>query len=396
MRVLELGHFIAAPFAARLLGDLGADIIKIEPPGGDPVRDWGEQVDGRSVWWSMHGRNKRTVTLNLKDERARKIVLRLVSTCDAVIENFRPGHLAKMGLGDVDLRVVNPGLVIAHISGFGQEGPYSDRAAFGVIAEAMGGLRYLCNHPPGTSDLPPVRVGVSIGDSIAGLYAAFGVMAALWQRDRAGGDGAPRTLDVALSDSVLSMMEGLLPEYGALGRVRQPVGSSIPTAAPSNVYPTSDGKWIIIAANSAPLFARLCGVIGQPGLAREPRYQTNRGRVQNAAELDSEIAAWTRTRTAEFAEQQLNESDIPNTRVFTAADCAADIQYRHRGMVREVPDQNFGSVLQAGVVPHIPENPGHVRWAGPSIGAHNEDILAGMLGINAEDMDVLRNDGVIE
>ena len=250
LRVLEIGHFVAAPFCTRLLADLGADVIKIEPPAGDPVRQWGKQVNGVAPWWSLHARNKRCITLNLKNKKAIDIVLRLVAECDALVENFRPGQLAKMGLGHEVLRQARPDLVIAHISGFGQDGPYRDRAAFGVIGEAIGGLRCLCNHPPGMTDLPPVRVGISIGDSLAGLYAAFGIAAACWQRDRPNGDRRGRTLDVALTDSVLSMMEGMLPEYGVFGSIRQPQGSRIATAAPSSAYPCSDGKWVLIAGNS--------------------------------------------------------------------------------------------------------------------------------------------------
>src|SRR3954468_2333426 len=284
LRVLEIGHFVAAPFCTRLLADLGADVIKVEPPSGDPVRQWGKQVNGAAPWWSLHARNKRCITLNLKHKKAIEIVLRLVAGCDALVENFRPGQLARMGLGQDVLLKARPDLVIAHISGFGQEGPYRDRAAFGVIREALGGRRHFCNPPPGMTDLPPVRVGISIGDSLAGLYAAFGIMATLWQRDRVGGDRRGRSLDVPLTDAVLSMMEGMLPEYGALGAVRQPVGSRIPTAAPSNAYPTEDGKWILIAANSDPLFARLVSLMGQPDLARDPRFVGNRARVQNVDE----------------------------------------------------------------------------------------------------------------
>jgi crotonobetainyl-CoA:carnitine CoA-transferase CaiB-like acyl-CoA transferase len=396
LRVLEIGHFVAAPFCTRLLGDLGADIIKIEPPNGDPVRQWGKQLDGNALWWSAHARNKRCITLNLKHPKAAGIVLRLVESCDALVENFRPGQLAKLGLDKEALHKARPDLVIAHISGFGQQGPYRDRAAFGVIGEAIGGLRHLTDHPPGTTDLPPVRVGISIGDSLAGLYAAFGIMATLWQRDRRGGDGRARTMDIALTDAVLSMMEGMLPEYGALGLVRQPTGSRIPTAAPSNAYPTSDGKWILIAANSEPLFAKLVALMGQPELARDPRFTGNLARLRNVDELDRLIASWTQQATAAEVDRCLSKADIPCTQVYTAAECAADPQFRHRGMVREVEDPLFGrAVLHPGVVPHMPDDPGAVRWAGPAIGAHNEEVLRDLLGMAPAEIEALRQEGVI-
>jgi formyl-CoA transferase len=395
LRVLELGHFVAAPFCTRLLADLGADVIKVEPPGvGDPVRQWGAQKNGQSVWWSMHGRNKRSVTLNLKNKQAIALVLRLVEHCEVLVENYRPGQLAKFGLTEAALKQARPDLVVAHISGFGQDGPYRDRAAFGVIGEAMGGLRYLTNHPPGETDLPPARVGVSIGDSIAGLYAAFGIMAALWRKDRSG-DGKGRTLDVALTDSILSMMEGMLPEYGALGTVRQPTGSRIATAAPSNAYPSSDGGWILIAGNSDPLFAKLAALIGRPELAQDPRFMGNRNRVQNVHELDRLIAEWTRTKPAEELDRLLSEADIPSTLVFTAKEIAADPQYRQRGMVQEVDDPHIGSVLHAGVVPVVPQSPGGIRWPGPPVGAHTEEVMSELLGMSKTEVDALRQQGTV-
>jgi crotonobetainyl-CoA:carnitine CoA-transferase CaiB-like acyl-CoA transferase len=297
LRVLEIGHFVAAPFCTRLLADLGAEVIKVEPPAGDPVRQWGKQVNGSAPWWSLHARNKQCITLNLKHPQAASLVLRLVAKCDALVENFRPGQLDKLGLSEATLKNARPDLVIARISGYGQDGPYRDRPAFGVIGEAIGGLRYLTDHPPGTRDLPPVRVGISIGDSIAGLYAAFGIAAALWQRDRNGGDKRGRSIDVALTESVLSMMEGLLPEYSVLDAVRQPTGSRIPTAAPSNAYPTADDKWILIAGNSDPIFTRLAKLIGRPEIASDPRFIGNRARVQNVEQLDAMIAAWTKRLT---------------------------------------------------------------------------------------------------
>jgi crotonobetainyl-CoA:carnitine CoA-transferase CaiB-like acyl-CoA transferase len=396
LRVLELGHFVAAPFCTRLLGDLGADVIKVEPPTGDPVRQWGAQLEGNSAWWSLHGRNKRCITLNLKHPKAIQIVLRLAAGCDALVENFRPGQLAKLGLGDDVLRGARSDLVVAHISGFGQDGLYRDRAAFGVIGEAIGGLRHLTNHPPGSTDLPPVRVGISIGDSLAGLYAAFGIMAALWQRDRPGGDRRTRSLDVALTEAVLSMMEGMLPEYGALGAVRQPTGSRIPTAAPSNAYPTADGKWILIAANSDPLFAKLAALVGQPELARDPRFTGNRARVRNVEDLDQVISAWTNRFSAAEVDRLLTEADIPCTQVYTAAEIAADPQFRERGMVREVEDPLLGArLLHTGIVPHLPEDPGTIRWPGPAIGAHTDEVMREILGLGPAEVQALRQEGVV-
>jgi len=395
LRILEIGHFVAAPFCTRLLADLGAEVIKIEPPGGDPVRQWGKQINGQSLWWSLHGRNKRSMTLNLKHPKAAAIVLRLVASCDALVENFRPGQLEKLGLGEQALKAARPDLVVAHISGFGQDGPYRDRAAFGVIGEAIGGLRYLSDHPPGTSALPPVRVGISIGDSVAGVFAAFGIMAALWKRDRLGGDRHGRSLDVALTDSILSLMEGMLPEYSALGVIREPTGSRIPTAAPSNAYPTKDGKWILIAANSEPLFGRLARLMERPELIDDPRFKGNQARVAHVKELDAVIAAWTRRFAAAEADAILSKADIPCTLVYTAAECAADPQFRHRGMVREVEDPLFGSILHAGVVPHVPENPGQVRWPGPPVGAHTEAVLSELLGLRPQEIESLRAEGVV-
>lgn len=396
LRVLEIGHYVAAPFCTRLLGDLGADVIKVEPRGGDPVRQWGESIEGNSLWWSMHGRNKRSITLDLKSAQAREIILKLVAKCDVLVENYRPGQLAKLGLGPDVLRAAKPDLIIAHVSGYGQTGPGRDRAAFGVIGEAIGGLRHLTNVPPGQGDQPPVRVGVSIGDSIAGLYAAFGVMTALWQRDRIGGDGMGRSVDVALTESVLSMMEGMLPEFGALGKIKQPSGGGIATAAPTNAYPTRDGSWVLIAANSEPLFAKFARLIGRPELVGAPEYDGNRARVQNVAALDAIITKWTRQYDANELIALLEEADIPNSKAYTAADCANDPQYLARGMVREVVDPHFERpVLHAGIVPHMPESPGAVRWTGPDIGQHNDEVMHELLGMAPQDVARLRNEGVM-
>ena len=391
-RILELGHYVAAPFATRLLGDLGAEVIKVEPPGGDPVRQWGARFRGSAPWWSVHARNKRCISLDLKKPEARAVVLDLVRHCDALVENFRPGQLARMGLGEAELRGARPDLVIARISGYGQDGPGRDRAAFGVIGEAVGGLRHLTNHPPGTSDLPPVRVGVSIGDSVAGIYGALGVVAALLRRSRTGKGG---DVDVALSESVFSLLEGALPEYGTLGTVRQPTGGGIATAAPTNAYRSRDGVWMLIAANSDPLFRRLAATMGQPALADDPDYAGNQARCANASALDRVIGAWSATLDASALEEALGEADIPHTRAYTVADIAADEQFLARSMVQEVADPLLGPVLHPGVVPRMDGVDFAPRSTGPAVGADNEAVLRDLLGYDGDRIGRLAAEGVL-
>lgn len=395
LRVLELGHFVAAPFCTRLLGDLGADIIKVEPLGGDPVRDWGAQLDGQSLWWSVHGRNKKSIALDLKHEDGRRVVLDLVEHCDAVVENFRPGGLERIGLGPKVLRERNKDLIIAHISGYGQTGPDRDQAAFGVIGEAIGGIRYLTNHPPDTTDMPSVRVGVSLGDSLAGLYAAFGVVAALWHKERYGANRRYQTLDVALTESVLSLMEGMLPEYGKLNKIKQPTGGAIATAAPSNAYPTKDQDWVLIAANSEPLFARLAVLMEREDLLSDPRFHNNSSRVRHTTELDEAICAWSiKSDTANLLER-LKTANIPSSKVYTAADIAEDPQYRSRGMVREVDDPLLGKVLHPGIVPRFGDDPGVIARTGPSIGGDSQAITHDLLGYSEEQIAQLYKKGVM-
>src|ERR1700741_2383598 len=299
LKILEIGHYIAAPFCTRILADLGAEVIKLEPPGGDPFRGWGATKDGHSVWFSVHGRNKLSIELDLKQDR--DTLLKLAARADVLVENMRAGQLERLKIGPDELHAVNPRLVIARISGYGQDGPYRDKPAFGAIGEAMGGIRHLTGHPSGSSDLPPPRCGISISDDLAGLYAAIGLLSALWQRDVAGNEEG-RVIDVNLVDSVFSLMEGMLPEYAMDGRVRQPVGAAIETAAPTNTYPCADGKWLCIAGNSDLIFARLMAAIGRHELATDPAYATNGLRCQNRAPLDGAIAAWTRTKPAKEAE----------------------------------------------------------------------------------------------
>lgn len=396
LRVLELGHFIAAPFCTRILGDLGAEIIKVESPGaGDPVRTWGKMVDGKSLWWSVHGRNKKSVTLNMKDPKGLGIARLLIAHCDAVVENFRPGQLARWGLGDEVIASINPDCVVVHVSGYGQTGPDRDRAAFGVIGEAIGGLRHLTGFPDGVTTLPPARTGVSLGDMVAGLYAAIGLLSAIHAR-QARGDAPALTVDVALTESVFSLLEGCLPEYGKLGEIRQPTGATLPTNAPSNAYPTKDGLWIIIAANSDALFDRLMTLIDRPDVAGDPRFEDNPGRVAHADKLDEVIAFWTRNRDADAAARLLADADIPSTLIYTIEDCANDAQFRHRGMIQPVVDPNFGEVLHPGIVPRFSgAQAGGVSWPGPDVGAHTDQVLNELLGLQQNDIEALRAERII-
>ncbi|HET8997715.1 MAG TPA: CoA transferase [Acetobacteraceae bacterium] len=384
LKVLEIGHYIAGPFCTRILADLGAEVIKIEPPGGDPFRGWGSAVNGHSVWFSIHGRNKLSVTLDLK--RQRDAALRLAARADVLVENLRAGQLERLALGPAELHAVNPRLVIARISGYGQDGPYREKPAFGAIGEAMGGLRHLTGYPPGTTDLPPPRCGISISDDLAGMYAAIGLLSALWQRDAQGdgrqGTGRGRIIDVNLVDSVFSLMEGMLPEYAMDGRIRQPVGAAIPTAAPTNTYPCADGKWLCIAGNSDLIFARLMQAIGRPELAAEPAYQTNAGRCAQREALDAAISAWTRTLPAQQAEAVLDAAEVPCSRLFDIADCAADPHFRARAAVQDVDDPLIGRTLHPGPAIRLngdaPE--AVVAWPGPAAGAHTRYVLEELLG----------------
>jgi len=375
LRIIELGHYIAAPFATRLLADLGAEVIKVEPPEGDPVRGWGSQVEGNAVWFSVHGRNKLSVTCDLKSAEGKARVLELVRRADALVENFRPGQLERLGLGPADLHTANPRLVIARISGYGQDGPYRDKPAFGAIGEAMGGLRHLTAHP-GETALPPPRCGVSISDDLAGMYAAMALVSACWQLK---GDAAAkgRIIDVDLVSSVFSLMEGMLPEYGLFGWVRQPQGAAIKTAAPTNTYPCADGRWLCIAGNSDLIFKRLMAVIGRTEAAAEVRFANNAARCENVAALDAMIADWTRTLPAAAAEAALEAAEVPCSRLYDIADCAADPHFRARGTVMEVEDPLIGKVLHPaapfrfdGVAPQE-----MVRWTGPAAGAHNDQVF---------------------
>nr|WP_294550513.1 CoA transferase [uncultured Rhodopila sp.] len=380
LKILEIGHYIAAPFCTRILADLGAEVIKLEPPGGDPFRGWGAAKDGNSVWFSIHGRNKLSVELDLKKDR--ETLLKLAARADVLVENLRAGQLERLNIGPDVLLAANPRLVIARISGYGQDGPYRDKPAFGAIGEAIGGLRHLTGHPGGTSELPPPRCGISISDDLAGLYAAIGLLAAVWQRD-AMGTGRGRVVDVNLVDSVFSLMEGMLPEYALDGRVRQPAGAALPTASPTNTYPCADGRWLCIGGNSDLIFARLMAAIGRPELAGDPAYATNGLRCENRTALDFAISAWTRTLPAREAEAILEAAEVPCSRLFDIADCAADPHFRARRAVQEIDDPLIGRTLHPGPAIRLDgERPEDVvRWTGPAVGAHTDHVLHTLLGL---------------
>mgnify|MGYP001083157686 FL=1 len=383
LKVLEIGHYIAGPFCTRILADLGAEVVKIEPPGGDPIRGWGAAIDGHPVWFSIHGRNKKSVVLDLKRER--DTVLALAAKADVLVENLRAGQLERLALGPDVLHDANPRLVIARVSGYGQDGPYRDKPAFGAIGEAIGGLRHLTGHPSGASDLPPPRCGISISDDLAGMYAAIGLLAALWQRDAAG-TGRGRIVDVNLVDSVVSLMEGMLPEYAMDGRIRQPAGAAIPTASPTNTYPCADGKWLCIAGNSDLIFRRMMAAIGQPALADDPAYATNALRCAIPAPLAAAIAAWTRTLPAKDAEAVLEAAEVPCSRLYDIADIAADPHLRARKSVQEVDDPLIGRTLHPGPVIRLDGDPPEsvVAWTGPAPGAHTRQVLRDWLDRPAE------------
>ena len=369
LRVLELGQLIAGPFAAKTLADFGADVIKIEPPGaGDPLRQWRLLKDGTSVWWQVQARNKRSVVLDLKDPAAQDIVRRLADDSDVLIENFRPGTLEGFGLAPEALIERNPKLIVLRVSGYGQTGPYRDKPGFGVVAEAMGGLRHLSGEPGQV----PVRVGVSIGDTLAALHGVIGILLALQERQRSG---RGQVVDVALYEAVFNCMESLLPEYSAFGAVRQPAGSALPGIAPSNAYRCGDG-FVLIAGNGDSIFKRLMAAIGRDDLAADPHLAHNTGRVARVAEIDAAIGAWTARRTVADVLVVLDAAGVPAGRIYTVADIAADPHYQARGMLQTVTLADGSTLAVPGVVPKLSRTPGGHRRNAPTLGQDTEAVLA--------------------
>ncbi|SAL02336.1 L-carnitine dehydratase/bile acid-inducible protein F [Caballeronia arationis] len=389
IRVLEMGQLIAGPFAGKMLAEFGAQVTKVEPPvTGDPLRKWRLLHEGTSVWWAAQSRNKESLTLDLRSPEGQDVIRKLVADSDVLIENFRPGTLEGWGLGWDELHALNPGLIMLRVSGYGQTGPYRDRPGFGVVAEAMGGLRHLSGEPGRT----PVRVGISIGDSLSALHGVIGILLALRHRDQNGGEG--QMIDVALYESVFNMMESLLPEYSTFGTVRQPAGSSLPGIAPSNAYRCSDGKYALIAGNGDSIFRRLMDLIGRRDLAEDPALAQNDGRVKSVERIDVAIAEWTSTQTLENVLAALNEARIPAGKIYDVADIADDPHYLARDMILETQLPDGTPIKVPGVVPKLSATPGTVDTLAPTLGQHTDTVL-GRIGIDNQTRDAWRARGII-
>ncbi|MBR1173519.1 CoA transferase [Bradyrhizobium sp. KB893862 SZCCT0404] len=390
IRVVELGTLIAAPFAARLFAEFGADVIKIEQPGsGDPLRRWRKLHQGTSLWWYLQSRNKKSIAIDLKSPDGRDVALRLAAQADVVIENFKPGSLEKLGLGWDVLSKLNPDLTLVRISGYGQTGPYRDRSGFGAIGEAMGGLRFTTGDP----DSPPARVGISIGDSLASLHGVIGALMSLLRVKT--GQGRGQVVDVSLYESVFNLMESLVPEYDLMGHVRTRTGGALPGISPSNTYPSSDGRHVVIAGNSDAIFKRLMQVVGRSDLADEPSLASNDGRVRSNDMLDAVIATWTSARTMNEILARLDAADVPAGRIYSVADIVDDPHYAAREMILPTELPGDVTVKMPGITPKLSETPGEVRWSGPTLGQHTDEVLTG-LGLQAGDIAQLRRSGAVQ
>ncbi len=387
LRVLELGSFIAGPFASQLMGDLGAEVIKVEPPGvGDPMRGWGVTVEGHSLWWPAIARNKQSVAIDLRTDRGREIVRDLAAHCDVIVENFKPGTLAKWGLGYDVLGAANPALVLVHVSGFGQDGPRAHEPGFGAIGEAMGGIR----HTTGDADRPPARAGISLGDALAALFAVIGTLAAVHERE---GSGRGQEVDVAIYEAVLALMESTVADSELAGVVRGRTGGYLPGVAPSNAYPTADGRDVVIAANADAVFARLVAAMDRPDL--NAPYATHAARAADQMTLDGQVAAWTATLSADEILERMDAYSIPAGLINTAPDIAADSHIAARDMILRLAAGFERAVPMAGIVPKLSRTPGAVRSVGPALGEHTDSVVRDLLGLDDDAVDALRAAGVI-
>lgn len=397
VRVLEFGSLLAGPLCARILADFGADVIKVEPPGmGDPLRRWGrDPYHGRDLLWTIYARNKRCITIDLHKPEGQALARELARHCDIVVENFRPGTLEKWGLGPDDLAAVNPDLIMVRVSGFGQTGPYRQKAGFGSVAEAMGGIRYLTGYP----DRPPTRTGVSLGDSLAALFGVIGALLALCGRERGitrSQGRAGQVVDVAIYEAVYALMESLVPEYVLQGKIRQRTGAVLPHVAPSNVYPCKDGVAVLIAANADNVFRRLCDAMDRPELASDPRFASHQARGEHQAEIDAIIAEWTAQLRSQDVVEQMDAAGVPAGPIYTAREIVADPHFQARGMIQYVPIENGVQFPMPGIVPILCATPGAIRWPGPiAPGSHNYEVFTEVLGLSEAQINELTAKGVI-
>ncbi|MCF5049470.1 CaiB/BaiF CoA transferase family protein [Pseudomonas simiae] len=390
IKVVEIGTLIAAPFAARMMAEFGAEVIKIEAMGqGDPLRKWRKLHEGTSLWWYLQSRNKKSLALDLKSPEGLDLIKQLLGDADVLIENLRPGGLEKLGLGWDVLHALNPKLTLVRISGYGQTGPYRDRPGFGAIGEAMGGIRYTTGNP----DSPPARVGVSLGDSLASLHGVIGALMSLLRVKTGQGDG--QIVDVSLAESVFNLMESLVPEYDMLGHVRERSGGALPGIAPSNTYLTADGAYVVIAGNSDPIYKRLMTTIGRADLAEAPEFAHNDGRAAKSGLLDAAITHWTSSLPIEQVLSALEAAEVPAGRIYSVADIVSDPHYQARDMLLNAELPGGVSVKMPGIVPKLSETPGGVNWQGPTLGQHTDDIL-GSLGLTGADIQRLKTAGVVQ
>ena len=393
LRIIELGTLLAGPFSGRLLGDMGAEIIKVEAPGKpDPLRDWGKaRYKGKSLWWPIQSRNKKCVTLNLRVDEGQEMLLDLLEHADVVTENFRPGTLERWNLGYDRLSQVNPRVILSRVSGYGQTGPYAERAGFASVAEAMGGMRHVNGFP----DEPPPRMHISLGDSLAAMFAVQGILAAIYERD-VGGSGRGQEVDVSLMESSYALMESTVPEYDRLGIVRGPSGTFLKGVAPSNIFKSKDDKWIVIAANHDNVFRRLSDAIDRPEMKDDEKFSTHLARGENQVELDGIIADWAKERTGAEIDKVLNDAGVICGPIYTVADIFEDPQFKARDMLLEHHDPVIGDFIGPGIVPRFTRTPGEVRWTGPwEEGSHNSEIWGDLLGRSPDDLARLKDEGVI-
>lgn len=390
LRVVEMGSLLAGPFCGQLLGDFGAEVIKVEPPGkGDPMRVWGRhQKNSRTLWWPIIARNKKSVTLNLRNEEGQELARKLINEADVLVENFRPGTMERWGLGYEALSETNPGLVMVRVSGYGQTGPYKDRAGFGAIGEAMGGIRHVGGFP----DRPPPRAGISLGDSLAATFGALGALTALYNREK--GDGRGQVVDVGIYEAALALMESTIPEYALTGHTRGRTGTVLPFIAPSNLYPTKDEDYVLIAGNADTVFGRLAKALGRPEWAEDEKFATHHARGENMEELDGLISAWTKERSTEEVLEAMAEAGVPSGKIFTAKDMMNDPHYAARENIVEVEDPEIGAVPMQNVVPRFCRTPGRVEHTGPALGEHNEEIYGDLLGIGEDERSGLSERGI--